>query len=198
MENKITLKTALLALLDIPNQVKNQFSTEQHYQTLVEFITTFILEEEAYKLPTIKELENITGLKHYQLNKRLIEMYNVVCGDPKEFEYVLDRTLFYFTVKHDKTYAYFKCKNLHQIPRVGENITIPYLSAKFRYSTFYVDAVYHNFYDEVHTVDINLKCGLFNSFWKNRLDEAKFKNELPFMDFLNLSEYELKEKLGIK
>ena len=63
---------------------------------------------------------------------------------------------------------------------------------------FYVYDVHHIFIDDVHSIHISLKQGLFNSFWHHRLDEAQFKNEISIMDLINLDEADLREKLGYR
>ena len=70
------------------------------------------------------------------------------------------------------------------------------LRAKFNFDMFYVHDVHHTFIDDTNQIDIFLKQGYFNSYWHQRLDEAKFKRELPYMDFYKLEEWEIKEKLG--
>ncbi|WP_140991206.1 hypothetical protein [Paucihalobacter ruber] len=132
------------------------------------------------------------------MNKYLIEMYNSIVDDELNFDYKINKTEIYFLVRHDKTFSSFRCHNLSFIPKVGDNFTIPYLRAKFRFDMFYVYDVHHNFIDDVHAIYISLKQGLYNSFWHQRLDEAQFKNEISIMDLINLSEADIKEKLGYR
>lgn len=198
MFNKITLKSSLKSLLEIPKQVQKRFGKEEKYQSIVAFIVDYDFDDDNCYLPTIKELEKITGFKHYQLNKYLIEMYNSIVDDELDFDYNIEKTEIFFLVSHDKTYSSFKCENLSYIPKVGDNFTLPFLRAKFNFDMFYVYEVHHNFIDDVHRIDISLKQGLFNSFWHHRLDEAKFKNEISIMDLINLSEADIREKLGYR
>ncbi|MEM0519595.1 hypothetical protein [Aequorivita flava] len=196
--NKITLKSSLKSLLEIPKQVQRRFGENKKYQSIVEFIIKQKYDDDNYSLPTIKELEQITGLKHYQLNKYFIEMYNSIVDDEINFEYNIEKTEIYFLISHNKTYSSFKCNNLSYIPKVGDNFTLPFLRAKFNFDMFYVYDVHHNFIDDLHRIDIILKQGLFNSFWHHRLDEAKFKNEISIMDLINLNEADIREKLGYR
>lgn len=198
MFNKITLKSSLQSLLEIPKQVQRRYGNIEKYQSIVEYILKQKYDDDNYSLPTIKELEQITGLKQYQLNKYLIEMYNSIVDDELGFDYTIEKTEVYFLVSNDNSFSSFKCNNLSHIPKVGDNISIPYLRAKFRFDMFYVYDVHHNFIDDVHRIDISLKQGLFNSFWHHRLDEAKFKNEISIMDQIELSEGDIKEKLGYR
>jgi hypothetical protein len=196
--NKITLKSSLQSLLEIPKQVQNRFRNDEKYQPIVEFILNQKYDDDNYSLPTIKEIEQITGLRRNLLNKYLIEMYNSIVDDELNFDYTINKTEIYFLVRHDKTYSAFRCHNLSFLPKVGDNFTIPYLRTKFRFDMFYVYDVHHNFIDDVHAIYISLKQGLYNSFWHQRLDEAKFKNEISTMDLINLSEADIKEKLGFR
>jgi len=196
--NKITLKSSLKSLLEIPKQVQRRFGNDEKYQSIVEFIVNQKYDDDNYSLPIIKELEQITGLNQYQLNKYLIEMYNSIVDGEQDFDYYIEKTEIYFLVSHNKTYSSFKCQNLTYIPKVGDNFTLPFLRAKFHFDIFYVDEVHHNFFDDVHAIYISLKQGYFNSFWQQRLDEAEFKNEISIMDLVNLSEADLRERLGYR
>jgi hypothetical protein len=196
MHNNITLKSSLKSLLDIPNQVENKFKHIEAYSSLVKFIIEYDQDEDNYHIPTIKELQDITGLNHYQLNKYLIDMYKTIVDDPIAFDYQISKTEIYFIVSHNESVSALKCNQLKYIPKIGDNFTLPYLRAKFNFDMFYVNDVRQTFADDVHEIDIFLKQGCFNSYWHQRLEEAKFKRELPFRDFYRLSEWELKEKLG--
>lgn len=85
---------------------------------------------------------------------------------------------------------------LSQIPRIGENITVPFLEAEIGCNCFYVQDIRHHFGGIIHTIDIDLKGGFFNSYWYFRKHEAFEKGEIGFGE--RLSEYQMKERLGLR
>jgi len=192
----ITLKNALKSLLVIPNQVEQQFGQNEQYCPIVKFIKNHSNDEDSYFIPTIKELERITGLKHYQLNKYLITMYKELVGDALGFNYVINKTEIYFLISHKDNYSSFECSSLPYLPKIGDNFSLPFLRRKFGLENFYVHDIHQTLADDILMVDITLKQGFFNAYWNQRRSEAIFKHEISIRDQYNLSETDLKEKLG--
>ena len=198
MKEKVSIKRILIDLMSIKEQIKSFFKESDKYQVLIKYILEDErLNNEEYYLPTFKEIEKQTGIKIYHIRKQLLEIYEKLFDYENGHTFNFSKTELYFSAKNNKKYASFKCENLNYIPRVGENIELPFLKAKLGSDYFYIDDIRHWFMSDKHVININLKCGFFNSYWHNRLHEAKEKRELSIHDYYDLSDYELKEKLGV-
>lgn len=120
-------------------------------------------------------------------------MYQKLFDYEKGHTFNFPKTEIWFNAKNNDKYLAFKCMHLNYIPRIGENMDLPFIKAKLISDYLYVHNIRHWFNNDLHTIDIYLKRGFFNSYWHNRLHEAKERGELPFNDFYDLSEYELKK-----
>lgn len=89
----------------------------------------------------------------------------------------------------------FTVNNLSHVPRVGENIRLPFVSATMPLTSFYVENITHKFENNVQTIVITLKIGDYNEYWRFMYDRAIELKEIGFMDKFNLSETELKKKI---
>ena len=111
---------------------------------------------------------------------------------------VMNEVEYIFGLKHYDEYLSIRIDNIPIMPRVGENVTIPFFKAYIGTDLFYVESIHHEFEDGRQSIYIKLNSGLYNLFWHFRKDEAIEKEELAFNDFYKLHDYELKRKLGVK
>jgi len=84
------------------------------------------------------------------------------------------------------------------MPRIGENITVPFLRAKVGTDSFYVQDIRHQFFGSTHLIDIDLKGGYFNSYYYFRKHEGMEKGEIGFGIGHKYYEWEVKEMLGLR
>ncbi len=102
----------------------------------------------------------------------------------------------WFNLEYFKRYASFRCTELAYLPRIVENITVPFLKAEIGSDHFYVQDIRHHFGGNTQTIGVDLKAGSFNSYWYFRKHEAIEKGEIGFGE--RLSEYQMKERLGLR
>lgn len=131
----------------------------------------------------------------YQIRKRFLNMYNELFESEKEFNFDFNRCDIIFFIKNNKKYASFKCNGLSHLPRIGENVDVPFVRGQVDSDFFYVDDIRHSFEGKSQSIYIHLKRGMYNSYWRNRLHEAEVKREISLNEFFNLSDWELREKL---
>lgn len=196
MNERVSIKRILIDLMSIKEQVKSYFKEDDKYQVLIKYILEDErLNNEDMYLPTFKEMEKQTGIKIYHIRKQLKEIHDKMFDFENGHVFSFPKTEIWFNAKNNGKHLAFKCVHLSHIPRIGENMDLPFIKAKLGSDYFYVNDIRHWFSGETHTVDIYLKRGFFNSYWYHRLHEAKEKRELPFNDFYDLPEYELKNRL---
>lgn len=196
MKFRFSLKRAIIDILYIKDQVYQVFKNEERYRVLLDFLMEKdYLSDENYPFPTYKEIELQTGIKTYEIRKRLTELYDKIFDYNTGLNLDFRQVEIYFTLEYFKNYASFQCKELTYIPRVGDNIEVPFLKAKINTDYFYVQDVRHCFEGYKQIINIRLKSGSFNSYWYFRKHEAIEKKELGFNDFYDLNDYRLKDKL---
>ena len=104
----------------------------------------------------------------------------------------------HFFLKYFESYQSIICRNLGYLPRVGEELELPFVNAGVNTSYFYVDSITPCLEEGKQMIYIYLKSGSFNSYWRLRRDEAEMKREFSFDDIKKLDDYELKKKLGLR
>ena len=84
------------------------------------------------------------------------------------------------------------------IPRVGEQVTVPFLMAKTGANQYYVKDIRHDFSGDKHTIDIDLKGGFYNKFYELRLDEYEAKGKIGPGALYDKYDWEIREMLGLR
>lgn len=199
MLQKITTKGMLMDLCSLINQTKHLLNNGKDYQILLKYLikNNFWWDDDKV-FPTIKNLMAETNLSNSKVQRMIKQMYKdlVLCGEEQlliefdEVEYIFGLSYF------DKSY-YFSTRKLPFVPRVGENVNIPYFKNNVGTTSFYVNKIIHEFFDRTYSIYIQLNSGNYNKYWHIRKDEVEIKGELPWMDFLYLKDYELKKKLNL-
>ena len=159
-----------------------------------------LLEKDYYNddelpFPSVKYLKTYLGLNEYQVRKQLELIYHdLIYTERKrhivETEYVF--YLSYFENRHS-----LMMKSLPVIPRIGEQVKIPFFNSCMGTSVYYVEDIRYKFEDTKMSVYFSLSGGFYNLYWHWRKDEAKLKKELDLMDFYKLDDYDLMKKLRI-
>jgi hypothetical protein len=175
MEQNISVKRILPDILSIKEQVIAAFKGNVKYETLL----AFLFKEDYYNdedlaIPTLKQIEKHTGLRTSQLRTQLKNIYKELFHHTFDFK----KIEIFFDVEYFKRYGYFKCNELTNLPKIGENITIPFLKSKVGTDYFYVEDIRHYFDGQKQTIDIQLKGGYFNSYWYYRKHKAYELGEL--------------------
>ncbi|WMI64104.1 hypothetical protein RBH94_08470 [Aestuariibaculum sp. YM273] len=198
MRHPSTPKEILYSILSILPQISKEFGNNEKYRPLI----SFLLAKDYYNdydipYPTMKEIEEVTKLKPYQLRKQLTEIYAKLFAFDEGFEFEFYKTTMLVHVEYFKNFGAFNCKSLKYLPRIGENISIRFLKAKIGIDFFYVQDIKHSFEENRHIIDLYLKGGIFNSYWYYRKHKAEELNEINFRDIHNLYDFQIKEKLGL-
>lgn len=198
MELKLSIKQVLLDLLSIWEQVQDHFKENDKYETLIKFLS----EKDYYNdddlfIPNLTEISKQTGIKSHILRKQLKEMYDTLFDFEKGRVLDFKKTEIWFNLEYFKRYAGFRCSELQHLPRIGECLNIPFLRANLGFDRYYVKDIRHDFSGTTHFIDMDLKGGFYNKYYKFRLDEAVAKNELGFGVESKLYDYEIEERLGL-
>ena len=152
--------------------------------------------DEYAPLPLIKDILAETNLSYSKMKRFVNKIYSDLISNNQEIDYSYKKTEYHFILRYYEDSAYFRVNELCHLPREGESITIPHFKTYLGADRFYVDVIDHEFVNDKQIVTFWLQSGDYNMYWRIRKDEAKMKNEIHWMEFIDLKEYELKKKLG--
>lgn len=195
MENKISVKQILIDLLSIREQIFKKYGGNDEYKDLLDFLMAKdYYNDDDLPFPTLKQIEEATGLGTYRTRRQLETIYLELFDGFLDFKNVVIN----FTAEYFKTYGYFKCSNLTYIPRIGENIRLPFFRAKMGTDFFYVTDIRQTFEGNTQHIEIILKGGFYNAYWHYRKHKALEIGEIGLGEQYNLYEYQMKQRLGLK
>jgi hypothetical protein len=198
METLLSSKQIIIDISSMRNIAILLFGKGKDYEPLLEAILSKnYYYTENHLLPSLKELQEKIGLKYPVIRKYLNNIYTDLLMHEeigidfsiKELEYIFD------IVRFDK-YATFVVKSIPVLPRVGDEIYLPFLNAKVGTKWFYVYSIDHSFNDTKQSICISLRAGSYNKFLEIKKDEEYIKGHLTIEDYLSLDNYELAKKLG--
>lgn len=150
-------------------------------------------------VPTLDSLCKASGMNAGKVRKLIEVAYNdLVLKEDKRPQFSFSKVRYEFFVEGwGKKTLSMLVDRLPLVPRVGEDITIPFFEAYLKVSNFYIDQIHHHFEEGTQVIMLRLKPGPFNSYWKYRKDKAIEELELSFQDLADLDEIDLKRKLKI-
>lgn len=196
MELKLSIKRVLLDLLSIREQVLDHFQENGRYESLLSFIAKKdYYNDDDVAFPSLVDIEKVTGLKSHILRKQLKGMYQEFFDFEKGRILDFGKTEIWFNLEDFKRHGTFRTNKLPFLPRIGENICVPFLGAKVGTDFFYVQDIRHSLEGNRQIINIYLKGGFFNSYWYLRKHEAIEKGEIGFGE--SLYEYQAKKKVGL-
>lgn len=156
--------------------------------------------DEDLPLPTIKQLEQETGLKYTTIRKYIQKIYKDLyyAQAEGEIDFIINKVEYSFYLRYFDQSASVTLKNLHVVPRVGEEVDIPFFRTMVGTTSFLVDEIYHHFTDHKQRIIFYLKPASYNHYWKIRKDEAILKGQINRGEYWNHMDYDAKEKLGLR
>ena len=198
MKTTVAAKRAFLDLLFIKNQIHKLFANEEKYKSLVSFMMSKNFLESNEPLPTIKSMEQILGLRPHKLRKLIHDLYEEMFGNELNHALKFNKIEIYFDLHYfEGQYGYFKCSDLAFIPRVGENMTIPFLKAKVGTDYFYVDSIRHSLEYDVQRIDIRLNSGFYNKYFHYEKYKAYGEGRISLRYLFRKHDLNLKDQMRL-
>lgn len=170
----------------------------KEYEPLLRLILKIDPYDEDEPIPAVKTFSEKLKMPYTLIRKQLNAIYNDLISYESDVQFNFKKAVYEFRIHGREEYLTWKVDMLDPIPRVGENISLPYFSEYLDDRNFYVKSITHEFFVDEHIVAISLLGGWYNLFWHFRKDEAHMKRELPLRDFYTMDEYQLQSKLGYR
>lgn len=199
MERRLSVKRAFLDLLFIKIQLKGLFSDIEKYNQLIEFMLSKEFLDFDEPIPSLKQISFNLNLKPHTLRKLIHDLYNDVFTLEKDRYLNFGKAEIYFDLNYfENDRGYFQCKNISFIPRVGENITIPFLKAQVGTDYFYVDSIRHRLDSNIQSIYISLKSGNYNKYFHFEKHKAYERGIINTRDLFYKHDLSLKDKMGLR
>jgi hypothetical protein len=195
MEAKVSIKQIIIDFIFIGNQLKELFKGRKEYQSIIEFILAedYLNEDLNIPYPKLKEAEVATGLKSYTLRKVLLKMHSEIFTYERKLNLSFKNVLYHVYINYFDYRCQFTVDYLTHLPRIGDSMSVPFVSALIPINYFYVDDIKHELENNTQIVIITLKVGRFNEYFRYMKDRALELGEISFRDSYELTEDKIKE-----
>ncbi len=200
METQLSSKQIIIDISSMRSIATQLLGKGKDYEQLLETILSKnSYYKEYYLPPSLKELQEETGLKYPVIRKCLNNIYtDLLMHDEIGIDFSIKEVEYVFDIKRYSKYTSFVVKNIPVLPRVGDEVYFPFLKAKVGTSSFYVHSIDHSFDDTKQSIGISLRVGSYNKFLEMRKDEEYIKGHLTIEEYTFLDSYELAKKLGYR
>ncbi len=200
MKNQVSVKQIVIDFIYIRDQLKELFKEKEKYQPIIDFLHAkdYLDEDLELPFPKIKEVEEVTGLKNHTLRKLLLKMHGEIFNYDRKLNLNFNKVIYHFYIRFHDYRCDFTRNQLTHLPRIGENISLPFIKSLIPLTSFYVENIRHEFEGTNQIVIISLKVGDYNEYWRYMKDRAKELKEIGINEFYDLSESELKKIIYAK
>jgi hypothetical protein len=199
-EESLSTKEMLLNIWSMRAAALKLASNGKGYSGFLKILLENYYNDDDLPFPSLKEFSVMSGLRYEKVRKYIADIYQDLVFDGENRPvFSITKVKYTFNIRGRKQDLFMSMvvAQLPVLPRVGEEVSIPFFSAYLKEAHFYVEEVRHKLEEDTHTIEIWVQPGYFNSYWQFRKDKAKEENELSSMDFFSLSEFELKKKLKV-
>jgi len=197
MKTKYSTRDVLRDISSIRRNAEVLLGKGKPYDDFLRFLINYKpLYDDNLPLPTLGNIAKDSGTTYSKVRRYLLKIYEDFLGDD-EFDTTIgfNKLEYEFSVKGFEEHLHVIVKGLPFIPRVGENVTLPFFRTYLETDLFYVDSVHHIFEDKKQIILIGLKAGIYSIYWDLRKTKAIETREIQVMDLIENSDHRLKEML---
>lgn len=198
METRLSSKDLTLDITSMHRFAEQLLGKGKDYEDLLKFLLSKdYYYDENISLPTLKELQEELGIAYPLLRKQLSRIYEDIMNyEENGLDFSINEVEYILSIHYFENYISFKLNHLPVVPRVGEQMHIPFFRAGIGMSSFYVSSINHYLDDKKQSIHLTLKVGTYNQAWHFRKDEAYLKGEVSLKEYYSNNDFELVEKLG--
>ncbi len=189
--NKLTSQGMIYNLKSMRGFAANFIGNGGNYDELLKAI----IESDSTLTPKIlaKQLNITVDKCRFQIRK----LYNDIIENKEGVTFKFNKSKVYLNFKHRDIFHFIEVEKLPIMPRVGEQIEVPFLMEYFDNHIFYIDSIHHKLENDFQVIDIHLTGGYYNLFWHWRRDKAYLTNEFPSSILYGGDELKLQKAMGL-
>lgn len=195
MKTQVSIKQIIIDFIYIGNQLKEFFKDRKECLPIIEFLNTekYLDEDLNIPFPKMKDVEAATGLKSYVLRKILLQMHSEIFTYDRKLNLSFKDVIYHFHISYFDYRCQFTVNHLTHLPRIGDRISLPFVSASIPINYFYVDDIQHEFENNTQIISIILKVGSHSEYFRYMKDRALQLGEISFRESYELNEDKIKE-----
>jgi hypothetical protein len=200
MKTQVSIKQIIVDFIFIGNQLKEFFKDRKEYLPIIEFITAdnYLDEELQIPFPKMKDVEAATGLKTHVLRKFLLQMHSEIFTYERKLNLSFKNVIYHFHISYFNHHCQFTADYLTHLPRIGDSMSLPFVSALIPLNYFYVEDIRHELENNTQIIIISLKVGRHSEYFSYMKDRALELREISFRESFELSEDEIKKVIYSK
>lgn len=195
MNAQVSIKEIIKDFIYIGSQLKELFKGREEFQPIIDFLIAkdYFDEDLDLPYPKFKDLELGTGIKTHMLRKHLTKMHSEIFTYERKLNLSFRKVIYHFYITYYNHSCQFSVDHLTHLPKVGDTINLPFVSALIPINYFYVENIMHQFENNTQVIIITLKVGQYNKYYKFMKDKALELGDLSFSETYDLSESEIKK-----
>ena len=201
MENKYSIKGMILDICSMKPHISKLLISNKPYVPILEYLMKFdYYDEDNFSPPTAKMIETETGIKYGKIRNLLEMLYNEITRPYYESNLACNfpKMEIIFHIRGYKGFTSFLTNQISSIPKVGDDISLPFFNEHCGTSIFHVDQVYHEFLGDLQQINLMLETGTYNSYLKMRTELAFETGELKYVNTQNKSQFQIRQMLKIR
>ncbi|PZX92791.1 hypothetical protein DOS84_13030 [Flavobacterium aquariorum] len=195
MKTQVSIKQIIIDFIYIGKQLKELFTNREDYKPIIEFLLAkdYLNEDLNIPYPKLKDVESATGLKPYTLRKILLKMHSEIFTYERKLNLSFKKVIYHFYIRYFDYRCQFTVDYLTHLPRIGDSISVPFVSALIPINYFYVEDIEHELENNTQIIIITLCVGKYNEYYSYMKDRALELREISFRESYELSEDKIKE-----
>ena len=201
MENKYSIKGMILDICSMKHHISTLLISDKPYVPILEYLMTFdYYDDDNFIVPTAKMIETETGIKYGKIRNLLEMIYHEITTPYYEsnIELNFSKIEVIFHIKGYRGYTSFKTNQISIVPKIGDDVSLPFFNEHCGTTIFHVNQVYHEFLGDLQQINLMLETGTYNTYLKMRTEIAFETGEINYMDTQNKSQYQIRQMLNIR
>lgn len=202
---KLSSREMLLDISAMRERSKTLLNQGKEYDQLLRYLISLnYFYDEEVRLPSIREISEATGIEYSKVRKYIRQIYvdlvlrHYVNEDEFNASFSFGSVRYTVSISgRDGRYMYMEVDELPVIPRVGENVEIPYFKAYLDDRNFHVKSIEHRLNDRGQEIHISVRPGRFNIYFDYLKEKAYEKGDLSIHDYFDLDDWAISGKLRI-
>lgn len=199
IQSEYSPKEIIRDLISLQQFLPGFLGLNKDYNDIVRYFIDLDLNDKNTPRPSVNEIQEKLGVKYGVLKRKLFELRNDIVNHERfGINFSINQVEYVFLLEKYEKLERLTLNFIPIVPRVGEQVQIPFFKSTLGTDYFYVRKINHLFNDTKQTIEITLTYGDYNLFWHFKKDEEYEKGNITFHEYFSTIDLLLKEKLGIK
>lgn len=135
------------------------------YDNIIRYIIDNKFYYNLYQSIPLKKLSKDMGYSYQLFQKLVHQLYKDALDTETVFRVDIPDVEYQVTLDGYRKTAYLTMKSFPVVPRIGEEVQVPFFKTYVGEEFFYVKSIRHDLYDNQQVVSIHLEGGHYNKYW---------------------------------